>query len=138
MQFRYMLAPLILVLIASLVAALLIAGLVLLERTMGLHTLYFAGDLDLVFLSIAVLPLLIVCCKWLIVRRSIPTQPSLSVHLTQSWMLYVVGSLALASVMRNSQGAGGLLYGLTSTFAAVMVYTIVVHAAVSFSFRRRT
>ena len=131
------LAAVLLCVMASSLAVLLVGGLVLLERTAGLHSLHFTGDLELLGLFCLILPFLTVSCRWLVVRCSNPRQGFLSVHFAQSWLLYFVSCLAIASLARNPQSARGLQFGLMSVFAAVTGTTIVVHAIIAFRSRKR-
>ena len=131
------LAALILCVIALSVVVLLVGGLVLLERVAGLHSLYFTGDLELLVLFCLLLPMLTASCRWLVVRCSNPRRGFLSVHFAQTWLLYLVSCLAIASLSRNPENARGLQYGLMGVLAAVTVITIVIHAIVAFRARKR-
>jgi hypothetical protein len=121
------------------VVFMVLVGLVFIEQTIGLHTMAFTGDIDLlILLALIGGPVLVIASHGALGADDVD-RPALLDHVRQCGLLYLLLAATLVYLVdQYDAGWGGLGYGYAVLLAAGLFEAIIIHAMVTARVKRRT
>lgn len=115
--------------VGGLVFTFSMAGVAMMEKTIGLHTWRRVGDIDAAIFILTFGIIGFGLATKLLSRFEAVSKPGMLDHLRQSALLYLVASSAgVSMLLYYTEGNGALLYGYSTALFSASVVGIVINA----------